>query len=614
MPPLQLVETSLRHGQQTLLLSRLRRRHLLPVAELLDGCGFAALDVFGGATFEACLRFLGEDPFDLLRAVKRAAPQTPLLALVRGQALLGHRQFADDVVDAFIRVAAEAGIDRFRCYDSLNDPRNLQRCAVAIHAAGRRAEGGLVYTESPVHDVAGFVSLGTRLAELGYDALCVYDPAGLLSVQVAEDLVRGLTTQTRLPVTVHSAALTGQAGLTYLAAARAGAAALDVALSPLAGGSSLPAAEGVIAALRHTDVDPGVDVAAVAAATGLLEQELARYRGIADPAAWRLDPSVLRTQLPPSAVEHLYAELRERGAVHRLADVQAEIPRVRAELGYPPLITPIAQIVATQAVYNVTDEERYVTISQEVKDYCLGLYGEAPGPVDAEVRRLVNGREEPITCRPADILDPAMAGLRREMRREGIPVPGEEALLCYAMFPAEAAALLRGEAVVELLGDEPSPEAAVDAGVEVVAAPISERSGDPEAAPGPQAPSPAQEVRELVVEVDGEQYAVRVIAPPGTFSAGGGGAAITDAGPSANGSGGVRPAVSEGTVVAPMQGLILRVPVSPGDAVALGDVVAVLEAMKMQNDIIATRAGTVREVYVSEGTVVSPNDPLVLVE
>ena len=413
---------------------------------------------------------------------------------------------------------------------------------------------------------------------------------------------------------LHSAALTGQAGLTYLAAARAGAAALDVALSPLAGGSSLPAAEGVIAALRHTDVDPGVDLDTVAVATGVLGQELAGYRAIADPAAWRLDPSVLRTQLPPSAVEHLYAELRERGAVDRLVEVQAEIPRVRAELGYPPLITPIAQIVATQAVYNVTDEERYVTISQEVKDYCLGLYGEAPGPVDPEVRRLVNGREEPITCRPADILDPAMTALRREMRREGIPLPGEEAVLGYAMFPVEAAALLRGEAVIELLGDEPAPAPAAETGAEVVPAAISEGGGDPDAAPASEAPSPAQDVRELVVEVDGEPYAVRVIGPAGTFSTGGGRVAVTDASPSANGSAGVRPAVSEGTVVAPMQGLILRVPVAPGDSVALGDVVAVLEAMKMQNDIIATRAGTVRDVYVSEGTVVSPNDPLVLVE
>jgi pyruvate carboxylase subunit B len=605
MPRLELVETSLRHGQQALLLSRLRRRHILPVAELLDRCGFAALDVFGGATYEACLRFLAEDPFERLREVKQAAPQTPLLALLRGQALVGHRQVADDVVDAFVALAAEAGVDVFRCYDSLNDPRNLERCVHAVHRAGKRAEGGIVYTESPVHDVEGFVSLGARLKELGYDALCIYDPAGLLGAGTAAQLTSRLTDETGLNVNIHSAALTGQSGLAYMAAAHVGAASVDVALSPLAGGSSLPAAEGVLNALRHTDHDPGLDLDTVAQAVARLQEFLPLYRDIADPAAWRLDTSVLRTQLPPTAVEHLYAELRDRDALDRLPQVQEEIPRVRTELGYPPLITPIAQIVATQAVYNVCDGDRYATISQEVKDYCLGLYGEPPGKVDPEVRRIVNGREEPITCRPADLLEPAMAALRREMQREGIPVRGDADVVSYAMFPAETAALLRGEARAELLGDEPAPEpepVAVESAPDAAAA----------EAPQTEAPAPpADEVRELTVEVDGEQFQVRVTAPAGTFGAGGGGGGASSNGVAA---GGGRPAIREGTVVAPMQGLILKIAVAVGDAVKMGDVVAVLEAMKMQNDVIASHEGTVTEVYVAEGTVVSPKDPILLVE
>jgi pyruvate carboxylase subunit B len=605
MPRLELVETSLRQGQQALLLSRLRRRHILPVAELLDRCGFAALDVFGGATFEAALRFLAEDPFERLRAVKEAAPRTPLLGLIRGQALVGHRQVADDVVDAFVRVAAEAGVDVFRCYDSLNDPRNLERCLTAVHSAGRRAEGGIVYTESPVHDVDGFVALGVRLTQLGYDALCVYDPAGLLGAGTATELVTRLIADTGLPVNVHSAALTGQAGLAYMAAAAAGAQSLDVALSPLAGGSSLPAGEGVANALRHTDRDTGMELEPMAAAVARLEESLPLYREIADPAAWRLDTSVLRTQLPPTAVEHLFAELRERDALERLPQVQVEIPRVRAELGFPPLITPIAQIVATQAVYNVCDGDRYATISQEVKDYCLGLYGEPPGRVDPEVRRIVNGREEPITCRPADLLEPAMASLRREMEREGIPVRGDADVVSYALFAAETAALLRGEAVAELLGDEPrsEPEHVEVEGDEAAAAGLDAAAAATPAAP----PPPADEVRELTVEVDGEQYQVRVVAPAGTFGSGGGG------GSNGVAAGGGRPAITEGTVVAPMQGLILKVGVAVGDSVKLGDVVAVLEAMKMQNDVVAPRAGTVKEIYVEEGTVVSPKDPILLV-
>ena len=603
MPRLDLVETALRHGQQTLLLSRLRRRHIVPLAALLDRCGFAALDVFGGATFEACLRFLGEDPFERLREVRVAAPATPLLALVRGQALVGHRQVADDVVDAFVAQAAAAGVDVFRCYDSLNDTRNLERIVKAVHAAGRRAEGAMIYTESPVHSVETFVATGARLRDLGFDALCLYDPAGLLGAGTAGALVRGLVEATELPVTVHSAALTGQAGLAYLAAIEAGATAIDVALGPLAGGASLPPSEGVVSALAGTPSAPEIDADSMAAASSLLEDTLHLYRPLADPSAWRLDVSVLRSHLPPTAVDHLLAELRDRDALDRLPQVQAEIPRVCAELGYPPLITPIAQIVATQAVYNVCDGDRYSTISQEVKDYCLGLYGEPPGRVDPEVRRVVNGREEPITCRPADLIEPQMPLLRREMEREGVTPRSDADVVAYAMFPGETLALLRGEAVVELLGDEPAPEPAAEepdspepAAAEAVAADPDD--GSP--------PPPAEEVRELTVEVDGEEYRVRVTAPAGTFGGGGGGAAVSA---SANG----RPAVTEGTVVAPMQGMILKVPVSVGDNVEIGDVLAVLEAMKMQNDIVATRAGTVREVYVAAGTAVSPRDPIALI-
>jgi pyruvate carboxylase subunit B len=278
----------------------------------------------------------------------------------------------------------------------------------------------------------------------------------------------------------------------------------------------------------------------------------------------------------------------------------------------------VAQIVATQAVYNVCDGDRYATISQEVKDYCLGLYGEPPGRVDPEVRRIVNGREEPITCRPADLLEPAMATLRREMEREGIPVRGDADVAAYALFPLETAALLRGEAKAELLGDEPKPEpepVAMEAGAEAAAEAGALDAAEAAAAEEAPAPLP-DEVRELTVEVDGEEYQVRVVAPAGTFGMGGGGGAGGGSGGSPNGvaAGGGRPAIKEGTVVAPMQGLILRVAVAVGDAVKMGEVVAVLEAMKMQNDVIASRDGTVKEVYVAEGAVVSPKDPILLLE
>jgi pyruvate carboxylase subunit B len=593
MPRLELVETSLRHGQQSLLVSRLRLRHALPVAETLDHCGFAALDVFGGSTFEASLRFLAEDPFARLRAIRAAAPITPLLAMIGGQSLVGHRQVPDDVVDAFIETSAAAGVDIFRCYDPLNDVRNLERCATAVAATGKQAEGVIVYNEVPGRGPDALGDVARHLVDAGYPTICLHDPLGVLGTASAATAVSVIREAVGVPVAVSITAQTGMAALACQAAALAGAYRADCALSPLAGGASMPAAEALIAGFADTPVDCGLDLERVAAAALVLEQELLHYADVIDPLAARLDTSALRGLLPPSAMGHAIAELRERNALGQLAEVEAEVAQVRAELGYPPLVTPLTEIMATQAVYNVVEGDRYATISQEIKDYCLGLYGEPPEPVDRDVRRLVNGREEPITCRPADLLEPAMEATRRDLIREGYPKPAQDAMVTYALFPNAFLALERGEAISESLGDEPDLEPSAGA---------TETQSDNVAIPaepaGDDIPAPA--VRELTVEVDGQSYAVRVIGGLDT-----GGAAVTAPAQAA------APVVREGTVVSPMQGLLLKVNVKVGDKVALGDVVCVLEAMKMQNDITATRAGTITEVYVSEGTVVAPRAPLV---
>ena len=596
MPRLELVETSLRHGQQALLVSRLRQRHAVAVAEPLDHCGFAALDVFGGSTFEASLRFLAEDPFERLRAVRAAAPITPLVGLLAGQALVGHRHQPDDVVDTFIRAAAAAGVDIFRCYDPLNDVRNLTRCAAAVASAGRQAEGVIVYSEAPVHDVDRLIGVGRRLIDAGYATICLHDPLGVLVATRAAATVSALREALGVPVAVSMVAQTGQATLASFLAAQAGAGRIDVALSPLAGGASMPAAEAVIAGFSGSDVDPGLDLDAVAGAALTLEQALVGYADVADPFAGRLDTSALRGLLPPSAMGRALAELRARDSVARLGVVEAELARVRAELGYPPLMNPIAEILATQAVYNVCDGDRYATVSQEIKDYCLGLYGEPPFPIDRDVRRLVNGREEAITCRPADLLEPAMAAARRSLEREGIADPGPDAVVTFAMFPDDYLALVRGEAVSERLDDESGKSAETQTAAATEPVPASE--GDPGL---PAAPLP---VRELTVEVDGQAYAVRVI----------GGSAPAAAGDAEQPAAAAPATVKEGTVVAPMQGLLLKVAVKVGDQVHLGDVVAVLEAMKMQNDIAATRSGRIVRVHVKEGDVVRPRDPLVDIE
>jgi pyruvate carboxylase subunit B len=588
-----LVETSLRHGQQSLMVSRLRLRHALPVAETLDHCGFAALDVFGGSTFEASLRFLAEDPFERLRAIRAAAPITPFLALIAGQSLVGHRQVPDDLVDAFIETSAAAGVDIFRCYDPLNDVRNLERCATAIAASGKQAEGVIVYNVVPGRGLDGLGDVARRLVDAGYPTICLHDPLGVLGAAAAARAVKVIREAAGVPVAVSISAQTGMAALACHAAGVAGAYRADCALSPLAGGASMPAAEALIAGFAGTEVDCGLDLERVAAAALVLEHELVHYADVIDPLAARLDTSALRGLLPPSAMGHAMAELRERNALERLAEVEADVVQVRAELGYPPLITPLTEIMATQAVYNVVEGDRYATISQEIKDYCLGLYGEPPEPIDREVRKLVNGREEPITCRPADLLEPAMETTRRDLVREGHPKPDPSAMVTYALFPNAYLNLVRGDAVAERLGDEPplAPPAGASETAADVDVPTAEPKGDE--------PQPLP-VRELTVEVDGQSYAVRIIGgvEPGPV------AVDAPATPAA-------PTVREGTVVSPMQGLLLKVNVKIGDHVALGDVVAVLEAMKMQNDITATRTGTVTEVYVTEGIVVSPRAPLI---
>jgi pyruvate carboxylase subunit B len=591
MPRLELVETSLRHGQQSLLVSRLRLRHALPVAETLDHCGFAALDVFGGSTFEASLRFLAEDPFERLRAIRAAAPITPLLAMIGGQSLVGHRQVPDDLVDAFIDTAAAAGVDIFRCYDPLNDVRNLERCAKAIRRTRKQAEGVIVYNEVPGHGLDGLGEVAKRLVDAGYPTICLHDPLGVLGSAAAAHAVRVIREAAGVPVAVSISAQTGQGALACQAAALAGAYRADCALSPLAGGASMPAAEALIAGFAGTEIDSGLELERVAEAALVLEQEMLHYADVVDPLAARLDTSALRGLLPPSAMGHAMAELRERNALGRLAEVEAEVSQVRAELGYPPLVTPLTEIMATQAVYNVIEGDRYATISQEIKDYCLGLYGEPPAPVDRDVRRLVNGREEPITCRPADLLEPVMTSTRRELVREGYPKPAAATVVTYALFPAPYLAVERGEAVPERLGDEPEEAATAES---------SEQAEDAGAAAEPAGDdAPAVPVRELTVEVDGQSYSVRIT-----------GGLDSATGPSAS-SAPARPAVREGTVVSPMQGLLLKVNVKVGDRVAVGDVVCVLEAMKMQNDIEATRAGTITDVYVKEGVVVGPRAPLV---
>ncbi len=595
MPRLELVEASLRYGQQALMLSRLRQRHAVRAAELLDACGFSALEVFGGATFEAQLRFLGEDPFERLRALAAAAPRTPLMATLSGQMLVGHRHLPDDVVDAFIRLAAEAGIGIFRLLDPLNDVANLATAIRAAKAAGAAVEGVVVCSDAGVSTLA---ALAGKLAGLGCDSICLHDPLGSAGSARAAALVSAAIQAASVPVTVSFCAQAGQAELAYRAAQQAGAMRADVCVSPLGGGAALPPAEAVIAGFADTEDPTAVELEPVIRVAHFLEEVAPLYADSLDPTLFRFDGAALRGMLPVSAMGHGIAELRDRGALERLPDVEAEISRVRGELGDPPPVSPLPEVITTQAVYNVFEGDRYATISQEIRDYCLGYFGTPPEPIDPDVRELVNGREEPITCRPADLLEPGLPAARDDLVREGIRAD-PEALVTYALFGADFVAFARGEASVERLADEPAgPPLTPSAADAAQAQPASQ--ADPAAPAGAE---PVEEVRELRVEVDGQTYDVRVFGA-GPVEA----RQVSAPAPAAS------PRTGEATLTAPMQGLILKLLVKVGDRVQIGDVVAVLEAMKMQNEIIANRSGTVTEVHVSEGDVVGPRAPIVEIE
>ncbi len=582
---------------------------MVTLAEELNASGLAGLEVFGGATFGVALSNLREDPFERLRAV-RAATQLPLYGLIRGQSLVGSRPVPDEVVDLFIATVAELGLDVFRCFDPLNDLRNLARVVAAVRASGKRAEAALVYTESPVHSADGFVRLGVELAGMGFQSLSLFDPAGMLGAGSARAIVSGLVKETGLPVSVHCATITGQAAFAYLAAAEAGASSLDVCLSPLAGGASLPGTEGVLAALRGTEMAPRVDPSAVLAAADTLDALMPLYELVADPSGWQLDSSTLRTQMAPSVQQHLLWECAAQGVGERIPAVVEEIARVRADMGYPALISPVAEVVVSQAVANVASQDRYLIVGQDLKDYFLGLFGAPPGPADPEIRRLVIGTEEPITVRPGDVLEPMLADARRRMVKHQLGDPSDEQLLEFVLFPEATAATMRGDLQGERLGDEPELAAAegVQAAAVVDGGDLSEPVGDAAAIPAPTLPAPgpapvAEETvpsREFTVEVDGEVFEVKVVARDAGFAVSG----VAPRPPATSGGGAVK---------APMQGLIARIPVKVGDHVEVGQTVAVLEAMKMQNDIPSDLAGVVQAVNVAEGQVVSRGDSLVTI-
>ena len=591
-PRLRLVDTTFRDAQQSLLGGNLRGDEIVPIAAKMDAIGFTAMEAFGGATFETQVR-RRENPWEYLRNLSGVTPNTPIQALIRGQNLLANRNFPDDVVELFIKHAAKCGVDVFRIFDPLNDLRNIEATVAAALKAKKKVQGALSYAVSPAHNIELWCSLAKGLVNMGCHEVVVKDTSGLLSPQATWELVTALKETVNVPIDVHSHCSSGMAPMAYMAAVEAGAEILDVAMSPLAWGTSQPAVESVVAALKGGEYDTGLDLEKMWDVQHDVEVLKSKHIEDLSPVADRVDASILRYQMPGLMLEDVHRQLAAHNAGNRVAEVLEEANRVRLELGYPPLVAPIRQMIATQAVYNVIGGDRYATVTQELKDYLQGLYGRPPVPADPELRRLVLGREEPITIRPADLLEPQVGAARQQLRKMGFE-PDDESVLIHLLFPQLAPDYLRGPEPAAKAPRTPAPSPAPEP-----AAPTTPAS-DP-----PAPPAPAAVTAEFDVEVEGEVFKVRV-SGAGMSVVPGGGASMPAAAPPSPRSG-------EGTVIAPMQGLIVKLPVKAGDDVKLGDVVAVLEAMKMQNDIVTTVAGKVREVYVKEGEVVTPSQPLLAV-
>jgi pyruvate carboxylase subunit B len=500
------------------------------------------------------------------------------------------------VVRAFIEQAVEDGVRVVRMFDPLNDTRNLEVPIEAARKAGARVIGALVYSPSPVMNDDRMVKSATRLKALGADWIGIEDVAGTLAPAAARTLVSAIAKATGLPISLHFHATTALAPISYFAAIEAGAAGIDTALSALAWGASQPATETMVAGLRDGPYDTGLDLNLISQASRYFDEIHDEYLEFQDPIAFRNDVFVLQHQLPAPVLAILIRNLRERNAIDRYDRLLQELLLVRQEMGYPPMAAPINRIAANQALANTLSDKRYQHIEQPFRDYVKGLYGAPPGPIDPEVRKRALGPSDAITLRPADLLQPGIDRARRQMRKQGLTATGTDQVLTYILFPEDAPNLLRPEAHRAEAATAPGPTSAPEhqpAPSPAVTAPVAPTSAE----------SPS---REFTVEVDGESYHVRILgdgAAPGPAAA----RAVASGPTPAQRAGG------DGAIQAPMQGMVVKVKVAKGDKVRLGDVVVVLEAMKMQNDIVATVGGTVREVFAREGAIVAPNEVLMTI-
>jgi len=619
---LKITDVTFRDGHQSSLATRMRTEDMAGIAEEMNKAGFYSMEVWGGATFDVPTRFLNEDPWDRPKILKKLMPDTPLQMLLRGQNLVGYRNYADDVVNAFVRHAAEVGIDIFRVFDAVNDERNFLTSLKAIKECGKHAQLSLCYSLTepkmggPVYNIDYYVNKALILQDMGADSLCIKDMAGLISPDDAYKLIKALKEALKIPVNLHTHYTSGMASMSCMKAIEAGVDIIDTALAPFALRSSHPAIEPIVVALQGTPRDTGLDLAHLFKLGQYIESIAPKYRDFLDTTRMAIiDTGVLMHQIPGGMTTNLVAQLREANALDRIEEVYAELPRVRKELGYPPLVTPTSQIVGIQAVQNVLFG-RYKMISDQVKDYCYGLYGKPPAPIDPEVQKIVlNGYERgetPITCRAADILEPEL-DKAKEATKDIAKDIGD--VLIYALYPTTGMRFLRWKYGLETPPPEVKPKTLDEVKLEdeliakVKAGKMTEK----------ETPAKGTNVRMFNVYVGDEVYSVGVEAaeaPPAAPPAKPAEKVEEKAPPPVAKVEEKAPAVAkakETAITAPMPGMIIRYEVKVGDKVKANDVVVILEAMKMANAITTPVSGRVKAVNFGNGDKVARDDVLAII-
>lgn len=581
--PLKITELVLRDAHQSLLATRMRTEDMLPIAEKLDQVGFFSLEMWGGATFDTCIRFLNEDPWERSRALKKKMPNTPFQMLLRGQNAVGYRHYADDIVERFVKQSVEVGINIFRIFDALNDFRNIETAVKTVKKCGETVEGCISYTVSPFHNIELYLEMGKRLEDMGSDILCIKDMAGLLTPDATKILISELKKNIKLPIHLHTHATTGLVGMNMQCAIEAGVDMVDTAISSLSMGTSHYATECMVAALKGTARDTGLDLDLLEEINDYFSEVKKNYAEFESDFKG-VDINILKSQIPGGMISNMENQLREQNSLDKLEEVLKEVPRVRKDMGYPPLVTPTSQIVGSQATLNVLTGERYKVITKETRQCVLGNYGKLPAPIDEELMSKVSEDGKVTDCRPADLLEPEWDTVCNEL---GDKYTSEEDRLTYALFPKVALQFFetRGK-------PQPKPAPAKESAPAAAGA-----------APAPKAAGSAV----YSVRVNGKDYTVEVATGGAVGSAPAPVPVPAAAAPVVSSSGGGSP------LLAPLPGSIFSMKCHEGDAVNEGDTVLVMESMKMESEVTAHQSGTIQSILVKEGDNVQTGDELVII-